>query len=205
MAEKNELISYAMDFVSYLISKEKVINQVILHGSIARDDFDEESDIDLFIDVDKKLEKKILKLKDNYLETKKFKEWVLKGVTNDISLIIGNLDSNEWKDLKRSIMNTGIILYGKYKSEAEKINHYTLFSFENIKPDKKRIAIYRKLFGFKQGKKEYFGIVSKFNAIKVGKGSLLVPIEHANELKKFFYEKKIGVKMFELWSDEKIR
>jgi predicted nucleotidyltransferase len=204
MAEKNELIAYAMDFVSYLILKEKMINRIILHGSIARDDFDESSDIDIFVDADKRLGKKILKIKDNYHETKKFKEWNLKGISNDISIITGNLDSNEWKDLKRSIMNTGIILYGKYKSEAEKINHYVLFSFENIKPDKKRIAVYRKLFGFKQGKREYSGTASRFNAVKVGKGSLLVPIEHANELKKFFYDKKISIKMFEMWSDEKI-
>ncbi len=53
MLEKNELIAYASDFVSYLLSKfkEGEINRVILHGSIARGDFDEESDIDLFIDV----------------------------------------------------------------------------------------------------------------------------------------------------------
>ena len=33
MAEKNELIAYAMDFASYLISKIKGIDRIILHGS----------------------------------------------------------------------------------------------------------------------------------------------------------------------------
>lgn len=204
MAEKNELVSYAIDFVSYLLSKEKRIDRVILHGSIVRDDFDEESDIDLFIDTQKKLNKKIAKIVDNYYKTKKFKYWELKGIANTISVIVGRLDSKDWKDLKRSIVNTGIILYGKYKSETEKINQYTLFSFENIKPNKKRVLIFRRLFGFKVGKKVYPGLIEKIRAIKIGKGSILVPAEHVNELKRYFQEKKVAVKLYDVWSDRKL-
>ena len=203
MKEKNELIAYALDFVSYLISKEKGIDKVILHGSVTRGDFDEESDVDLFVDTDEKSEKKINRILDNYLKTKKFKEWELKGISNTISLITGRLDGDEWKNLKRSMMNTGIVLYGKYKAEAEKINQYVLFSFENIKPDKKRIAIFRKIFGFKSGKKEYPGLIERIKGIKVGKGSLLVPVEHANEIKEYFQNKKVLVRMYDLWSDSK--
>ncbi len=201
MLQKNELISYTLDFVSYLISKTNKINRIILHGSVAREDFDEESDIDLFIDTKEKIEKKVNKILENYYKTKKFKQWELKGIENPFSFIIGNLENEEWKSLKRSIINTGIVLYGKYKAEAEKINQYTLFSFENIKPDKKRIAIFRKLFGFRIGKKHYPGIAEKIKAIKIGKGSLLVPAEHTNELKKYFQEKKVTLKLYDLWSD----
>lgn len=207
MAEKNELISYAIDFASYLISKKKGINRIILFGSISRGDFNEDSDVDLFIDIigsDKKEEESIGKILDNYYNTKKFKEWKLKGIANTINLMIGRLDSENWKDLKRSIINTGIVLYGKYKSEVEKINQYSLFSFENIKPDKKRIAVFRKLFGFKFGKKEYPGLIDKMNAVRVGKGSILVPSEHANELKRYFQGKKVRVSLYDLWSDAKI-
>jgi len=87
--EKNNLISYAMDFASHLLSKEENINRIILHGSVARDDFDEESDVDLFIDADEKLGKKINKILDNYYKTKKFKEWELKNIINPISVITG--------------------------------------------------------------------------------------------------------------------
>ena len=204
MAKRNELIAYAIDFVSYLISKGPEINRIILYGSIARGDFDEESDVDIFVDVlkyDKKIEKKIGAIAEDYYKTKKFKEWELKGIKNTFSLIIGNLDSNEWKDLKRSIMNTGIILYGKYKSEAEKIKQYTLFSFENIKPDNKRVAVFRKLFGFKLKNKAYPGIIEKYKGIRVGKGAVLIPIENVNAIKEYFHEKKIPVKMYDLWSD----
>jgi len=204
MAKRNELIAYAIDFASYLISKETEINRIILHGSVARGDFDEESDIDIFTDViryDRRIEKKINNITNDYYKTKKFKEWELKGIKNTFSLIVGSLDNEEWKDLKRSIINTGIILYGKYKGEAEKIKQYTLFSFENIKPDKKRVAVFRKLFGFKLKNKSYPGIIEKYKGISVGKGAVLVPIESVNELKRYFQEKKISVKLYDLWSD----
>lgn len=204
MAKRNELIAYAMDFASYLILKEPGIKRIILHGSVSRGDFDEDSDVDLFIDIlehDKRIDKKINDATDNYYKTKKFKEWELKGINNPISLIIGNLDKEEWKDLKRSIINTGIVLFGKYKEEAEIIKQYTLFSFENIKPDKKRVAVFRKLFGFKLKNKAYPGIISKYGGIRAGKGAVLVPIEHTIELVKYFNEKKVSVKMHDLWSD----
>lgn len=204
MAKRNELIAYAIDFVSYLVSKEPGINNIILHGSVARGDFDDESDVDLFVDImkeDKKAEKKIISILDDYYKTKKFNEWELKGIKNTISAITGDLGSEEWKDLKRSIINTGIILYGKYKGEVEKINQYTLFSFENIKPDRKRVAVFRKLFGFKLKNKTFPGIIEKYKGIRVGKGAVLIPAEHVNELKRYFKDKKIQVKLHDLWSD----
>src|SRR3989338_1001180 len=204
MLKRNEIIAYALDFASYLLSKLEngEINRIILHGSVARGDFDEESDIDLFIDInDIKFEKRIAKILENYYKTNSYKEWELKGLTNEISLISGKLDSDEWKDLKRAIMNTGIMLYGKYKSDIEKVKHYTIFSFENIKPDSKRVSIFRKIFGFKIGKKKYPGMAEKINAIKLGKGDILVPIEHTLELKKFFQEKKVSVKLYDVLMD----
>ncbi len=205
MIRRNELIAYAMDFAAYLLSKIDGIDMIILHGSIARGDFDDESDIDLFIDTnEKKIEGKVSKVLDDYYKSQRYKEWKLKGIENPISFIVGRLDSTEWKDLKRAIMNTGYILYGKYKAEADKVNHYTLFSFENIKPDKKRVAIFRKLFGFRVGKKRALGMVSKFNGIRIGKGSVLMPIEHVEELKKYLQDKKVGFRLYDFWSDEEI-
>ncbi|MEK6854906.1 MAG: nucleotidyltransferase domain-containing protein [Nanoarchaeota archaeon] len=205
MPEQNKLISYAMDISSYLISKLSTIDQIILHGSIARGDFDEHSDIDLFINAkDKSLKNKIQKLIDSYYKTAKYNEWKLKGITTLISPIVGDIDGPEWKNLKRAIANTGIILYGKYKTEAEKVSQYTLISFENISPDKKRIAIHRKLFGFKQNKKYYSGLLEKTNSIRIGKGAILTPIEHTQKILNYLKEKKITPKLFDFWSDEKL-
>jgi len=154
--------------------------------------------LDIF---DKKLKDKIDKFERDYYKTSKYKEWKLKGMTNEFSIISGKLDAEEWADLRRAVAVTGLILYGKYKAEKRKIKHYTLFSFENIKPNEKRVALFRKLFGFKVKGKRYAGFADKIEAIKVGKGTLLVPIEYANDLKKYFNEKKIKVKLYDIWLD----
>ncbi len=202
MLQRNELIACAMDFASYLVSKVENINRIILHGSVARGNFDSDSDIDLFIDVlDRKSEKKIRDAENGYYKTKSYNEWKLKGVKNEFSLIIGKLDGNEWKELKRAILSTGITLYGKYTAESSEAKHYVLFSFENVRPEGKRVALFRKLFGFKSGKKTYSGLSEKFNIKRLGKGILLVPIEHAQELKHYFQNNKIAVRLYDVWSD----
>jgi len=204
MQEKNKLISYALDFASYVILKSEGINRIILHGSVARGDFNEKSDIDLFIDSsDKKLKRKIKNLIEDYYKTKKFSEWRLKGIENPLSIIVGNLESSEWRDLKRAIINTGIVLYGKYKGDVEKINQYVMLSFENIKPNEKRVASYRKLFGFERGNIKYKGEVEKANGIKIGKGVIIIPAENIDKIKEYLKEKKVSFKIYDVWSDTK--
>jgi len=201
--DNNNHIAYTMDFASYLVSKIAKIDRIILHGSMARGDFNDKSDVDLFIDTrEKNSEKQIKKAEENYLKTDKYKRWSLKGYSYPFSLIVGRLDSSEWKDLKRAIANTGIILYGKYIASTEKTHQYVLISFEGIKPESKRISVYRKLFGFTQEKKQYVGLASKARALKIGKGALLVPLPYAKEVMNYFYEKKAAIKVYDVWSDE---
>lgn len=202
---KNELISYALDFVSYLIGNAEGVNRVILFGSVARGDFDRESDIDLFIDTkNKKLASLLPRLIESYSSTAKARSWKLKGIEREFSCLVGELDSEEWRDLKRSIMNTGLILYGKYTAAAEKVHHFVIFSYGKIQPESKRVSVHRSLYGFMVGKVKYPGLIDKFRVVKLGAGCLLVPIEYASELKKFLQEKKVDVKLYDLWSDSKI-
>ena len=205
MQNREDLLSYAMDFASYLVKNVKGINQIILHGSVSRGDFNSDSDVDLFIDCDSKKEKQILRIKEKYLKTENYKKCKLKGIENEISLIVGNLASKEWSNLKRAIITTGILLYGKYKTNVEKINQYTIFVFENIKPDKKRVAVFRKLFGFKVGKKAYSGLIKKINGMKLGKNTIVVSSENTKQIKDFFKLKKITPKIYDVWSDVEIR
>lgn len=203
--EKIELHSYALDFASYLLSNAVGIQRIFLFGSAARGDFDKESDVDLFIDAkDKKLEKIIPALTDSFYGTEKAKRWKLKGITNPFSCLVGNLDSSEWKDLKRSIINHGIILYGKYKAEAEKVYQYTIFTFGKIAPESKRVIIHRKLFGFNTKKQNYGGLAQKLGLLKLGKGSLLVKAEHVTALKELFRKNKVTVKLYDVWSDSEL-
>src|SRR3989344_966233 len=197
--ERNELISYAMDFASYLALKVADIDRILLFGSVARGDFDEKYDVDLFVDSRVKwIDKRIDNILKDYYKTRKYKEWQLKGIAKDFSVISGNLEADEWKNLKRAILTDGIILYGRFTGESDKLQQYTLFSFENIKPDKKRVSIFRGLFGFKAGKKEYLGLVEKIGGIRIGKGSVLVSALKSNELKKYLHEKKVNVKIYDV-------
>ncbi|MBS3151572.1 nucleotidyltransferase domain-containing protein, partial [Candidatus Woesearchaeota archaeon] len=108
---KISLISYSMDFASFLIQKIKnkdLIKNIILFGSVSREESEEESDIDLFIDVNKEnsnLEKEIMQILEQFLDSMKYKNyWKLLGIKNknEIKLTIGILD--KWKELKPSIV-----------------------------------------------------------------------------------------------------
>ncbi|PIN91399.1 hypothetical protein COU57_00840 [Candidatus Pacearchaeota archaeon CG10_big_fil_rev_8_21_14_0_10_32_14] len=206
MQKRNESISYAMDFSSYLIKSVEGIERIILHGSISRGDFDEKSDIDLFIDTtNKKLEKTISKLKEDYSKTEVYKKWKLKGIEMKISIIVGKLEDKEWANLKRAITTTGILLYGKLKSNVEKTNQYILFSIENIRPDKKRVAIHRKIYGYTFNGKKVPGLIDEINGIKLGKNIILVPAQYSHKIKDYLKSKKVVPKIYDLWSDVEIK
>ena len=112
--EQHKLISLALSFTSFLIGRIGV-KSVILFGSVANNTFDRESDIDLFIETDKKSADKIQNLLELYEKTEEYEKFRLEGIENRIAAKIGNL--KEWGELKRSIISNGIILYGKYQGK----------------------------------------------------------------------------------------
>ena len=201
MLRKSELIAYAMEFASFLVSNIQEIDKIILYGSAASGEFDENSDIDLFIDASKKLEGKINKALEEFYKTESYRRWKLKGINNEISLIIGRIDSKEWEDLKRAMLTNGLILYGRFISDIKGGKGYALFSFENISPESKRVSIFRKLFGFKTGKKCYGGFVDELNGKRLGKGVVVIPLENSQKLKNLLKKRKVSFKIIDLWTD----
>lgn len=200
MEKRNELIAYAMDFCSYLVSNAEKIEKIILFGSVAKDQFDAESDIDLFIHTkERKLEQKIKKIVDNYYLTEKFRRWGLNGIDRAFSCIVGDLDSEEWRDLKISIANTGILLYGKYESKIGKAKQFAIFSLKPIKPEVKRVVVHKQLFGFSLKNKSYRGIVSKYQGAVLGRSIFMVPCEYSLNTKKFLNENKISFEVYDIW------
>lgn len=196
---KFDLISYSMDFASFLVQKIKskdIIKNVILFGSVSRWEATEESDIDIFIDVTKeniKLEKEIGQILNRFLDSVKYKSyWKLLGIKNEIKLTIGKLD--KWKELKPSIVSNGITLYGKFKSDIRG-KHKTLLVWENIKPNSKRVLLNKQLFGFKQGKRFYSGLLQKNKGDRLGKGCIIVPLENSLAFQKLFKKHKISFKI----------
>ena len=116
MKDQTQLIGYALSFASFLLDSKigDKINKIILFGSVARGDFNPESDIDLFIDADKRLEKEI----NNLLLLFKFSEaqkvWEMKKVTNGLSLKVGSL--SQW-GLRREV----IMLYFRLSPGIKKL------------------------------------------------------------------------------------
>jgi predicted nucleotidyltransferase len=201
LTRQNMLISYAEDFVSYLLSEKYIANyeirNIILYGSVTRGDYGEGSDIDIFMDVSKPkgLEEKIKGTVKEFYSSSWSAKWKGLGIKNRISVLVGNLD--DWKDLKRSIVSNGIVLYGRY-STAIKGKPMALFSIESIKPESKRVFVNRKLFGYKRYNKRYAGLVEKYEGEKTGKGCFTVPLEHSKKVLAFFRKQKVTVRIREI-------
>ena len=195
--EKNKLISLALSFVSFLIPKIE-INQVILFGSVASNKFDNESDIDLFVETDEKNQNKIKKLLELYKKTKEYEKFKLEGIKNEISIKLGKLE--EWKSLKRSIISNGIVLYGKYKGQPDNLIHKLIFILDLKKiPRSKKMKIWRKIYGYKQkiGKKIYTsdGVIDK----KIGRGAFIINHEKSEKLQEYLNKNKIQYSLMDIW------
>lgn len=197
---KNNIIAYASAFCSYLLENVDDIRTVILYGSASRGEAKGESDIDIFIDtIYSKNEQKIKKIVESFYNTQIFRSWSLKGIKNPISVVTGNIEGKKWRDLKRSIITDGIILFGKYTSKPEGLRHYMLFSYHDIKNANKRVNLHRRLFGYRIGDRHYEGVVFKSNGIRHGRGSFSVPMEHYKDVISIFREMKITPEITEVW------
>src|SRR3989344_1446107 len=202
--KRENLISYSANFASFVLDSEhfKDIDRIILFGSVARGNFDVESDIDIFIDTKKDIEKGIEKLLNLFNESEIHKKWTLRGLKNSVSVKVGDLQ--KW-NLKRDVISDGIILYGKFKDIPEKVEYYLLVkpSFKKFNKSK-QVMLWRKLYGYKQrvGKKVYetIGLLNKLNGIRLD-SVIIVPVKNKNELLQFLNKEKIPYTVNEIWSD----
>lgn len=201
LTRKNSLVAYAHDFVSYLLMEKYMENyevrNIILYGSVVRGDFTKTSDIDIFIDVDadEKLKDLVKTTTTNFYGSLWFKKWERLGIKNTISCLSGSL--NEWKDLKRSMISNGMVLYGSYRPET-KGKLASLFYVESVKPESKRVFINRKLFGYTRYGKKYAGLVQRHDGEKVGRGCFLVPMEFTQKILQFFRKNKVKATVREI-------
>ena len=203
LLKKNELIAYTQSFVSFFLERVDIpIKEIILFGSVARGDFDENSDIDLFIDIlDKKdlvkLEKGSKLVEAKFYKSKTYELWEQKGMIQNINLKIGLLQ--EW-DLKRSIISEGIVLYGKYKSKIKREN-YILISFSPISKIAKRNRIIRELFGRNEKGYQKEGLVYSVKGKKISPTVFLIPAQFSEKIIEFLKKDKVDFKIIEIKSD----
>ena len=194
------LVSYASGFVSFILKSRELdktkLEEIILFGSVARGDFTEKSDIDLFVNTkNEEIERILRSLLDKFYKSKTGQDYLLRGIKNEIKLSVGDL--NKWK-LKRSVINDGIQLYGRYKEMPRDIDHYYLFVFEPIKDITKRNRIIRKLFGRNETNK---GLSEKFHIKKISDKSFVIQVSNSQTIIDLFRKEKVNYKIFEIWSD----
>lgn len=203
--KQETLISYALSFSSFLLDSTigVHIEKIILFGSVARGDFTKESDIDLFIEADERFEKDIDKSLLLFESSQVYKIWKMKGVEHAFSLKVGHL--SQWK-LKREVLSSGIILYGKNAEMTEGASYYLLIQLqEQKKTPASQMRFWRKLYGYTQkvGIKSYSskGLIEQVGGKKLGKALFLLPMEKRKVILDFLAQNKIQYVAYEIWSD----
>lgn len=187
----SKLLSYAMDFASFLMGelKEKEfakVKGIILFGSAARGDAGAGSDIDIFVDMESEsgaMEGRISFIADEFYKSASCKRWKLMGIENEIRCVAGNLD--KWKDLKPSIISNGLVLFGRYKGSAGGKAHVILY-WSKVRPETKRVMLSRRLYGHSQDGRKYVGLVENASAVRLGSNCIMIPAENASIVRKAF-------------------
>ena len=199
------LISFAYDFVSYLLFyiDKKDIRRIFLFGSVVRGEAGKDSDVDIFVETDLDLQDKINKILDDFYKSVKYtKYWKPLNVKNQIKIINGKLE--DFPDLERTLISNGVILYSIYE-ENIKGKNYSLFVVEFKGEFKDKMRMWRKLYGSKQvrNKKIYTkkGVIEAYYGRKIAKGVFIIPIENSNDVIKELRKLRVKYRVFDLSSD----
>ncbi len=207
----NIIYSYVYDFLSILYENIDLLNKIdsiILFGSVAQKTYDQNSDIDLFINLKNLSEKKTveaeIKAALTQFEIKCENTWTLKQIDFIVKPIIGRLDENRWKGLQDEISSTAVVLFGQYNFKPDNLKHYALltYSLNELKQGDKMNLI-RKLYGYsiKKEKKEYKmkGLLEMVGGLKINANTILLPVNQSNEIRKLFDKFKTPIKFKEVW------
>jgi len=202
-----ELIACAMDFSSFLLKSSiaKDIKNIILFGSVARGDFDSESDIDIFVDTEKgkAIGKEVAKLLSAFEKSETYEKWKLRGLKKTLSVKTGQL--GRW-ELYRSIISSGILLYGKYERMAKDAKDHFLFVLDFSKMERSRkIKLWRELYGYRQkvGEKVFVSksFLEEISGKKIERSVIAVPAENKEKMLEFIKKNGIKHKIIEVWAE----
>ncbi len=197
------LKAYASYFVSYALRELKDISnikQIILFGSTAKNEAEKDSDIDIFIELLKdseELKKKIEQVEKDFYLSREAMIFKTKNIKNRVHITIGKL--GDWPKIRESIEANGIVLFGKHMSQGIRGKKHVLISWNSI--EKNRGAILNKLYGVKINKKYYPGLIEKYGGEKIGKSSMLIPIENRDAILDFLKAHKVSAKILEVWRE----
>ncbi len=200
--DQSKILAYASTFVTYLIRTMrediKHIDGIILYGSVAKGEASAESDVDIFVNAkNEKLSEKVENIVGGFIDSREAALYKIEGIGNEINVKVGELQ--KWESLHHSIMNSGIVLWQKYKAEKKpsEARHSFIFFWDRI--GKNRGAFLNVLYGYTIGKKKYGGLVQKKGGMRTGKSSILVPAEYQEEFIMLFKKYKVRVRQKEVW------
>lgn len=203
----NQIFAYIYDFLQIFFGNSREhIEQVILFGSATGTNLTEDSDIDLFIDVDENTDQVEMLFQKALLEfeTSQGKKWALQGISYPIKAIIGKINSPEWQHLKPDLASNGIVLFDRYKILPKGLEHRVIISYDlSHIAAKDKVKFIRTLYGYSNKIKDkiysHKGLLHKFKGLKINNGVISVPIEYAQQMYDFFKQENMVFSVSEVW------
>ena len=178
--------------------KSSDIKSIFLFGSVARGDFGEESDVDIFINTDKNYKKELTKFSKialkNFYKSEERKKFVLLGVKNPISIKCGKIE--EW-GLFGSVRADGLLLYSS--SVSPFFSKYFLMEMKPVKNIAKRNRIIRKLVGRKEKGRKEKGLVEQVGGQLLDSRHYIVPAEKISTITRVLSKENAIFEIKEIW------
>ncbi len=194
--QTRQALAYAQDALSFIFldPSAEFIETIYLYGSAVRGQLQKESDIDLFIDTERDIEKQVNAAIGRYYISQDYEKWKHLGFTPQISIQTGKLE--EWQ-LKISISAEGLLLYSKKGGKAY-TERFDLFILELPKNKKKYLHFIRSFFGRKEPGYRDGGFLSKLQGEKLSSNVVLIKKEHEAELLKWLQKEKVNYSFKEI-------
>lgn len=183
--------------ISGALSEIKEVKVIIFYGSLARGEFTSRSDIDLFIITSKdekdKIEESIIELENQ------LKRSIQPTIRTEEQ--IKTTDSG----LLQNIFQEGKILFLRdyfdfpvsFILEHRPFAIYR-FDISNLKQNRKA-QFNRELYGYRDKKYEYEGIIHKVDGSKLSSGCIIVPFDGKKIMEGFFKKHKITFEEVKVW------
>jgi len=190
-------IKQVLKTIANVLSLIKEIKVIILYGSLSRGEFTSRSDIDLFIitskDVKNRIEEKIIKLENQLhvtiqptIRTKEQLKTTDSGLLQNIFQEGKILFLREYFDFPVSFMleQKPFIVYK--------------FDISNLKQNEKA-QFNRTLYGYRDKKYIYKGLIHKSGGSKLSSGAIIVPFNNKKIITDFFKKIKIKYEEIKVW------
>ncbi len=199
-----KILSYVYNALAFVFDAEleKKIKTIYLFGSAVREEITASSDIDLFVEctpldesfIQKRAEANLTK----FYKSNDFEKWQRLGVTNPISINVGQ--PQLW-ELWPSIQSEGFVLYDSIVKElGGKFERKVLIIFRLPKSKPKYLKITRKLFGREEYKQP--GFLKGLGGERISANTIIVPQKNLTAALQFLQKNKIKYKLIQFYTQK---